>query len=122
MRRREEKVRKMSSRARRLVSVALAGVLAVGGVNAVALTQTALEPEQAYAAPAGTWRQSSGKWWYAYSGGSYATGWQQINGTWYYFDGSGWMKTGWQKVGGAWYYLKSSGAMATGWAKVGGTW
>lgn len=70
----------------------------------------------------GTWKQSSGKWWYAYDNGGYAKGWCQIGGTWYLFDGSGWMLTGWQKVGNTWYYLNGSGAMATGWAKVGGSW
>lgn len=70
----------------------------------------------------GTWKQSSGKWWYAFDNGSYAKGWCQIGGTWYLFDSSGWMLTGWQKVGGSWYYLSSSGAMATGWLKTGGSW
>ena len=70
----------------------------------------------------GTWKQSSGKWWYAYDNGGYAKGWCQIGGTWYLFDNAGWMLTGWQKVGNTWYYLNSSGAMATGWLKTGGSW
>ncbi|WP_420840396.1 CAP domain-containing protein [Adlercreutzia agrestimuris] len=70
----------------------------------------------------GSWKQSSGRWWYSYSNGTYAKGWKQISGTWYYFNTSGWMLTGWQKLGGSWYYLKSSGAMATGWQKVGSSW
>ncbi|MEY8562423.1 CAP domain-containing protein [Eggerthellaceae bacterium 3-80] len=70
----------------------------------------------------GSWKQSSGRWWYSYSNGTYAKGWKQISGTWYYFNASGWMLTGWQKIGGSWYYLKSSGAMATGWQKVSGSW
>lgn len=70
----------------------------------------------------GTWKQSSGKWWYAYDNGGYAKGWCQIGGTWYLFDNAGWMLTGWQKVGNTWYYLHNSGAMATGWLKTGGSW
>ena len=70
----------------------------------------------------GTWKQSSGKWWYAYDNGGYAKGWCQIGGTWYLFDNAGWMLTGWQKVGNTWYYLNSSGAMTTGWLKTGGSW
>lgn len=70
----------------------------------------------------GTWKKSSGKWWYAKSGSSYAIGWEKIDSSWYYFDSAGWMKTGWQKVGGNWYYLQGSGAMVTGWNRVSGTW
>ena len=79
--------------------------------------------QTAYAAQQGTWKKSSGKWWYAYNGGGYAkSGWAQIGGKWYLFDGAGWMKTGWQQVGGKWYHLSGSGAMQTGWLKDGKTW
>lgn len=62
----------------------------------------------------GTWKKSSGKWWYAKSGSSYAVGWEKIDGTWYHFDSAGWMQTGWQSIGGKWYYFYGSGAMAAG--------
>lgn len=103
------------------VALAVVLVLALGAGAAVA--QAAAEAQPAYAAQAGKWRQSEGKWWYSYSGGGYAkSGWKSISGTWYLFDGEGWMLTGWQRVGGKWYYLSSSGAMQTSWKKLGGTW
>ncbi len=112
-----------SSLARKATSTALAVVLATGCFGGVAAATIASDAQPAYAAPAGTWKKSSGKWWYAYSGGSYAkSGWAKIGGKWYLFDKSGWMKTGWQKVSGKWYYLNSSGSMATGWQKIGKTW
>ena len=98
----------------------------------------------------GTWKKTSGKWWYSYSsasasstGKSYPandwvkiggktyhfdkrgymnTGWAQIDGSWYYFTSSGAMKTGWLKTGGKWYYLNSNGKMAAGWKKVSNAW
>ncbi len=72
--------------------------------------------------PTGTWKKTSGKWWYAHSDGSWATGWEKIDGKWYRFDKSGWMQTGWQKVGGKWYYMDASGAMRAGWVKASGKW
>ena len=86
----------------------------VGGNDSATKTARSVE---------GSWKNTSGSWWYSYSDGSYEnSGWKQIDGAWYYFDGAGWMKTGWLKTGGTWYYLTSSGAMATGWQKVGGSW
>lgn len=102
-----------TSMRRRIASVALAVLVAFGCGALTALAQETAEGQTAYAAQQGTWKKSSGKWWYAYNGGGYAkSGWAQIDGKWYLFDGAGWMKTGWQKVGGSWYYLKGSGAMA----------
>lgn len=107
----------------KMMSIALTITLVLGGGVLVAAAQTATDAQPAYAAQAGKWKKSSGKWWYAYNNGGYAkSGWAEIGGTWYLFDGSGWMKTGWQKVGGKWYYLSGSGAMKTGWQKVGGSW
>lgn len=109
----------------RLTSVALAAVVAVGCAGAAVATSAAsaaLDAQPAHAATSAGWKMSSGKWWYAYSDGSYAKGWKKISGCWYYFDNSGWMKTGWLKSGGAWYYLRSSGAMAYGWQEIKGTW
>lgn len=109
--------------ARKAASAALAAALAAGCVGGVAAAAIASDAQPAYAAQAGTWKKSSGKWWYAYPGGNYAkSGWAKIDGNWYLFDKSGWMKTGWQKVSGKWYYLKSSGSMATGWQKIGKAW
>lgn len=107
----------------KMASVVLAIALVLGGGLLVGVAQEAAEAQPAFAAQKGTWKTTSGKWWYAYSDGSYAkSGWVAINGTWYLFDNAGWMKTGWQQVGGKWYYLKSSGAMATGWQQVGSKW
>ena len=63
------------------------------------------------------WIQSSGRWWYRHSDGTYTkSDWEYIGDKWYYFDKSGWMVTGWQKVSGSWYYLDSNGArVADGW-------
>lgn len=97
--------------------------MAFGCGALTALAQETAEGQTAYAAQQGTWKNSSGKWWYAYNGGGYAkSGWAQIDGKWYLFDGAGWMKTGWQQVGGKWYHLSGSGAMQTGWLKDGKTW
>ena len=74
-------------------------------------------------AASGTWKHSSGGWWYSFSDGSYAKSeWLKIGGKWYYFNAGGYMATGWKKLGGKWYYLTKSGAMATGWKKIGGKW
>ncbi len=82
-----------SSLARKATSTALAVVLATGCFGGVAAATIASDAQPAYAAPAGTWKKSSGKWWYAYSGGSYA-------------------ESGWAKIGGKWYYFYPDGAMA----------
>lgn len=112
-----------TSMRRRIASVALAVLVAFGCGALTALAQETAEGQTAYAAQQGTWKKSSGKWWYAYNGGGYAkSGWAQIGGKWYLFDGAGWMKTGWQQVGGKWYHLSGSGAMQTGWLKDGKTW
>lgn len=75
------------------------------------------------AAPAGSWRQDSTGWWYAYAKGGYpANSWAYIGGKWYRFGASGYMLTGWALVDGKWYYLDPSGAMAEGWRYVGGEW
>lgn len=70
----------------------------------------------------GTWQKSSGRWWFSYYCGHYATGWRNIGGEWYYFDSNGWMKTGWRKTKSEWYYLSDSGAMETGWVRSRGSW
>lgn len=107
----------------KMMSVALVVALSLGGGALTALSQASADAQPAYAAQSGTWKKTSGKWWYAYSNGGYAkSGWAQIGGAWYLFDSAGWMKTGWQKVGGTWYYLSGSGAMKTGWLKSGGSW
>lgn len=112
-----------TSMRRRIASAALAVLVAFGCGALTALAQETAEGQTAYAAQQGTWKNSSGKWWYAYNGGGYAkSGWAQIDGKWYLFDGAGWMKTGWQQVGGKWYHLSGSGAMKTGWQKIGGSW
>lgn len=112
-----------TSMRRRIASAALAVLVAFGCGALTALAQETAEGQTAYAAQQGTWKNSSGKWWYAYNGGGYAkSGWAQIDGKWYLFDGAGWMKTGWQQVGGKWYHLSGSGAMQTGWLKDGKTW
>ena len=83
-----------TSMRRRIALVALAVLVAFGcgALTALAQEQTA-EGQTAYAAQQGTWKKSSGKWWYAYNGGGYAkSGWAQIDGKWYLFDGAGWMK------------------------------
>ena len=111
-----------TSMRRRIASAALAVLVAFGCGALTALAQETAEGQTAYAAQQGTWKNSSGKWWYAYNGGGYAkSGWAQIDGKWYLFDGAGWMKTGWQQVGGKWYHLSGSGAMQTGWLKDGKT-
>ena len=104
------------------MSLALTVCLVFGGGVLAAVASASVDAQPAYAAQAGAWKKSSGKWWYSYNDGSYAKGWAQIDGKWYLFDGSGWMKTGWQKSGGKWYDLQGSGAMATGWQKLGGSW
>lgn len=106
----------------KVMSLALTVCLVFGGGVLAAMASASVDAQPAYAAQAGAWKKSSGKWWYSYNDGSYARGWAEIDGKWYLFDGSGWMKTGWQKSGGKWYYLKGSGAMATGWQKSGGSW
>ncbi len=112
-----------TSLTRKAASAALAALLAAGCVGGAAVAAVSVDAQPAHAAQSGTWKQSSGKWWYAYSGGGYAkSGWASIGGKWYLFDKSGWMLTGWQKVSGKWYYLKSSGEMAVGWQKVGKSW
>lgn len=71
--------------------------------------------------PAGTWKKTSGKWWYQNANGSYPrSSWKEIDGKWYHFDARGYMQTGWLKIGGKWYYLNASGDMATGWKTVSG--
>jgi glucan-binding YG repeat protein len=79
----------------------------------------------------GTWKKSSGKWWFQYDAAtkkaqnnkSYPTSqWVKIKGKLYHFDSKGWMSSGWYKENNNWYYLGSDGAMKTGWQKVKGTW
>lgn len=100
-----------------LVRLAMAlalALMATGFALGTTTIQAATGTQTAYAAQAGKWKQSNGKWWYAHDGGGYAqSGWEKIGGVWYLFDNGGWMLTGWQKVGGTWYYLSGSGAMQT---------
>ncbi len=71
----------------------------------------------------GTWKKSSGKWWYEWANGSYPKSqFLDIDGSRYFFDASGWMKTGWLQTSGCWYYFSSGGAMTTGWKMISGTW
>jgi glucan-binding YG repeat protein len=79
----------------------------------------------------GTWKKSSGKWWFQYDAAtkkaqnnkSYPTSeWVKIKGKLYHFDSKGWMNTKWMKLNNNWYYLGSDGAMKTGWQKVSGKW
>ena len=81
----------------------------------------------------GTWKLSSGRWWYEYSNGSYAhseyidgywldgSGWYDSawNGSWksdsrgWWFQSGSWYPTAeWLKIDGEWYYFKASGYMA----------
>ena len=82
---------------------------------------------------ADSWQQSSGRWWYARSGGGYACNeWLLDGGVWYYFDGEGWMVTGWRNIGGTDYFFDESGAWVSGagsntsaesgWKQEGGNW
>lgn len=108
-----------------MAKVALAALLWTscgGAAFATAIAAESFEVQAAWAAQAAGWRKTSGKWWYAYSGGGYAIGWKKIGGSWYYFDSTGWMKTGWQRVGSTWYWLDASGAMRTGWLQQGAKW
>ena len=74
-------------------------------------------------AATGTWKHSSGGWWYSYADGSYARSeWLKIRSRWYYFNASGYMATGWKNLDGKWYYLSKSGAMAKGWQKISDKW
>ena len=91
------------------------------------ITATATNPIVA----TGTWKKSSGKWWFQYDSATRATQggktypaseWVKISGKLYHFDSAGWMNTNWLKLDGSWYYLGSDGAMKTGWQKVKGTW
>mgnify|MGYP000057789956 CR=1 FL=1 len=61
-----------TSMRRRIASVALAVLVAFGCGALTALAQETAEGQTAYAAQQGTWKKSSGKWWYAYNGGGYA--------------------------------------------------
>lgn len=78
----------------------------------------------------GTWKKSSGKWWFAYDSKtksaqekSYpANEWVVIQGKKYHFDSKGLMSARWLQQGKSWYWLGNDGAMKTGWAKVGGKW
>lgn len=72
----------------------------------------------------GTWRGSTGKWWYQYSDGSYLKScWKDIDGARYYFDDNGYAKAGWAIIDGSWYWFDaSSSAMKTGWQSIGGIW
>jgi len=81
-----------------------------GGANAPAGGTTATH---------GNWRQEGGRWWFALTATTWATGWTQIGGTWYFFDNDGWMQTGWVHVGGDVFFMNPSGAMATGWVEIG---
>lgn len=91
-----------------------------GGGVLTATVASAASPETAYAAAAGTWKQSNGKWWYAYSNGGYATGWQTISGKNYYFNTQGYMMTGLTKIGSYRYYFGTDGVMRTGWQTISG--
>ena len=111
------------TKTQKLASVLLSCLLVLGCVGVAATAVTATSPQQAHAAQTGGWKQSGGKWWYAYQGGGYAKGWARIGSPWYFFDDSGWMFEGWKKQGAQWYYLTpGSGAMATGWNRIGYKW
>ncbi len=103
-------------------------------------TSTALTPAGnsstiAQAAPkapsvTGTWKKSSGKWWFSYDSKSKtaqkksypANEWVTIKGKRYHFDSKGYMSSKWYKSGSSWYWLGTDGAMKTGWQKVSGKW
>lgn len=82
---------------------------------AVLLFSSLLSPlPEVQAAASGTWKYTSGKWWYQYDDYSYPhSGWAEINGQKYLFDNAGWMLTGWQQPDENWYYLGSDGALRT---------
>ncbi|MBR1390103.1 MAG: SH3 domain-containing protein [Lachnospiraceae bacterium] len=88
--------------------------------------QPSTVPEQNHSsgedAKTGAWIKQSGKWYFCYDDGTYATGWLNDGGTWYYLLSDGSMQTGWLSAGGQWYYLAASGAMQTGWVKSNSKW
>lgn len=94
---------------------------------------------------AGEWLQdeSTGRWWYRHTDGSYTTDdWEQIGDRWYHFDSEGWMQIGWftdvdgkkyylhdpegymmvewVQADGNWYYMDEHGVMVTGWVNKDG--
>lgn len=111
----------ITSLKRKIVNLALAGVVALGCVGVATTTALVSTANDATTAYAQGWRHGKGGWCYQ-MGEQCATGWKQINRTWYCFDNNGCMKTGWNKMGNCWYYHNSSGAMMTGWQKVNGCW
>jgi len=71
----------------------------------------------------GQWMNSSGRWWYKWSDGSYAKSeWLELGGIKYYFDASGYLHSGWLGLGEDWYYISSNGAYKSRWITSGGTW
>ena len=95
-------------------TVVITGAGAYGGSKTVTFKIVAMK---------GTWRQSSGRWWYEWSNGTYPKSqFLDIDGTRYFFDAQGWMKTGWLQISGKWYYFSSDGSMAVGWKLISGVW
>lgn len=80
----------------------------------------------------GTWKLTSGRWWFQLDAKSQQTlqapknypvdAWVVINGKRYHFDGQGYMDVNWKSLDGAWYYFGSDGAMRTGWQYISGAW
>lgn len=109
---------------RKVVGLALGGVLAVAYLS-VAAVATAFVSETVAGSPAyaDEWKSDASGWWYSQDDGSYpADCWKEIDGTQYLFDADGYMHAGWALVDGEWYYLAQSGSLVTGWKYLGGAW
>ena len=109
---------------RKVVGLALGGVLAVACLS-VAAVATALVSETVAGSPAyaDEWKSDASGWWYSRDDGSYpADCWREIDGTQYLFDADGYMHAGWALVDDEWYYLAQSGSLVTGWKYLGGAW
>ena len=61
------------------------------------------------------WQGSTGKWWYSYGDGTWASGWTTINGLTYYFDpnNNDYMVHGWLSSGNK-YFMGTPGQMDSG--------
>ena len=105
-------------------------IIAIVLITLMVVSNISLQSEAA----SGTWKISSGRWWYEYTNGSYAyseyidgywldgSGWYDSawNGSWksdssgWWFQSGSWYPTAqWLKIDGEWYYFKSNGYMAS---------